>query len=153
MDVAALPGEEIPFLMPRFITFRAVLVLFALGSAACGSDSPTTNPDTSTPVSVTESFTDTLTVNGGRTTPFTASRAGTVTARITALSPDDTVSIGLSLGTWNGTVCQIILANDAAVLNSTITGTAQGTGQFCARIYDVGKLTAATDYTIEVTHF
>ena len=139
--------------MPRSTPFWALSVLLALGSAACGDNNPTTTPDTSPPVSVTESFSDTLTVNGGRTTPFTVSRAGTVTAKITALSPDDSITIGLSLGTWNGAVCQIILANDAAVLNTTITGTAQGTGQFCARVYDVGKLTAATDYTIEVTHF
>jgi len=132
----------------------AALLLGALGSVGCGSDNTVTNPtDTGTPVSVTESFTDTLTVNGGRTQAFTVNRAGTVTARIAALSPDDTITIGLSLGTWNGSVCQIILANDAAVLNSQITGTAQNTGQFCARIYDVGKLTGATDYTIEVTHF
>ena len=131
----------------------AALLLGALGSAACGNDT-VTNPDTGqTPVSVTESYTDTLTVNGGRTTPFTVNRAGTVTAKISALSPDDTVTIGLSLGTWNGSACQIILANDAAVLNTTITGTAQATGQFCARLYDVGKLTAATDYTIDITHF
>jgi hypothetical protein len=34
-----------------------------------------------------------------------------------------------------------------------VTGTAQQTGNFCVRIYDVGKLTASTNYTIDVTHF
>ena len=139
--------------MPRSTTYCAILFLTALGTAACGSDSTGPAPTEPSAVSVTESYTDTLTVNGARTQPFSVNRAGTVTARITALSPDDTVTIGLSLGTWNGAVCQIILANDNALLNATVTGTAQATGQFCARVYDVGKLTAATDYTIEITHF
>jgi hypothetical protein len=34
-----------------------------------------------------------------------------------------------------------------------VTGTAQSVGQFCARVYDVGKLTAPTDITLDVTHF
>jgi hypothetical protein len=126
--------------------------LAVLGTA-CGSSSTPTTPTDSDAVSVTESFTDTLTVNGAKTQPFTASRAGTVTATITALSPDATVTVGLSLGTWNGSACQIIIANDAAVLNTVVTGTAQATGNFCVRVYDVGKLTAATDYTLAVTHF
>jgi hypothetical protein len=57
------------------------------------------------------------------------------------------------MGTWNGSACQIILANDNAALNVTLTGTANSVGQFCARVYDVGKLTATVDYSIEVTHF
>jgi hypothetical protein len=104
-------------------------------------------------VSITETVSDTVTVNGALTAPFTVSTIGAVTARLTALAPDDTVTVGLSLGTWNGAACALIITNDAAVLNTTVTGTAQSIGQFCARVYDVGKLTAATDFTIEITHF
>ena len=78
-----------------------------------------------------------------------------MSAKLTALGPDGTVLVGLSLGTWNSQtgVCQIILRNDAAVLNTTITGAAQQTGNFCVSIYDVGKLTGLTTYSIDVTHF
>ena len=124
-----------------------------LGTAGCGSDNPTTPPDTSTPTAVTETNSDTLTVNGAKTQPFTVTRAGTVTATVVALDPDTTVAFGLSLGTWNGAACAIIIANDAAVLNTTVTGTAQAAGSFCARIYDVGKLTAPANYTLQITHF
>jgi hypothetical protein len=124
-----------------------------LGAAACGSNNTPTNPDTSTPVAVTETNSDTLTVNGARTQPFTVTRAGNVSATVTALDPDSTVTFGLSLGTWNGSACAIIIANDNALLNTTVTGTAQSAGSFCARIYDVGKLTAPTDYTLQITHF
>src|SRR5262245_6121419 len=115
--------------MHRFIPSFTVLgsVLLALGAAACGNNNPTTPPTTEVPT-ITESYSDTVTVNGAHTQPFTVSKAGTVTATLIALAPDSTVTIGLSLGTWNGTSCQIILANDAAVLNSAVTGTAQTGG-------------------------
>jgi hypothetical protein len=144
--------------MPRSTPYSAILRSIIVASAAfaaagCGSDN-LLNPTPGTPpTSVTESFTATVTVNGAITQPFTVSTIGTVTARLSALSPDDTVTVGLSLGTWNGAACALTITNDAAVLNTTVTGTAQTVGQFCARVYDVGKLTAATDYTIDITHF
>jgi hypothetical protein len=139
--------------MLRFLTFRALLLLAPL-AAACGSDDVTDTPTAPTPVAVTEQFNGTLTPNGGRTHEFTVQQAGTVNVRLSSLTPDDTVVIGLSLGTWNGQVCQVILPNDKATLNTTVTGTAQNTGLFCARVYDAaGTLTASTDYTIDVTHF
>jgi hypothetical protein len=138
--------------MLRFRTFRALLLLAPL-AAACGDDNPTT-PTAPTPVAVTETFSGTLTPNGGRTHEFVVQQAGTVTVRLSALAPDDTINIGLSLGTWNGAVCQAILSNDRAALNATVTGTAQQTGLFCGRVYDAaGSLTTATDYTIDITHF
>ncbi|HKE82300.1 MAG TPA: hypothetical protein VKB50_01030 [Vicinamibacterales bacterium] len=124
-----------------------------LGTSACGSNNPTTTPDTSTPTAVTETNSDTLTVNGGKTQPFTVSKAGTVTATVVALDPDPAVVFGLSLGTFNGSSCTLIVTNDSAALNVTVTGTAQAAGSYCARIYDVGKLTAPTNYTLQITHF
>jgi len=132
--------------------FLVVLLLAPL-VAGCGDDNSTDGPTAPTPVSVTEVFAGDLNPNGGRTHPFVVQQAGGVSAKLTALSPDDTLTVGLSLGTWNGQVCQIILANDAALLNTTVTGAAQQTGQFCVRIYDNGKLTASTDYQVDVTHF
>ena len=139
--------------MLRSVTFRALLLLAPLAAAACGDDNTTNTPTAPTPVAVTEQFSDSLNPNGGRTHPFIVQQAGTVSVRLTALGPDDTATVGLSLGTWNGQVCQIILANDAALLNTAVTGTAQQTGQFCVRVYDVGKLTASADYTVDITHF
>ena len=138
--------------MLRSFTFRALLLLAPL-AAGCGDDNESNLPDAPTPVSVTETFAGNLNPNGGRTHPFNVLQAGAVSVKLTALSPDDTLTVGLSLGTWNGQVCQIILRNDAALLNATVIGTAQQTGQFCASIYDVGQLTAATDYSIDITHF
>jgi hypothetical protein len=138
--------------MLRSSTFRALLLLAPL-AAGCGSDDLPDTPTAPTPVAITEPFNGDLNPNGGRTHPFVVQQAGQVSARLTALAPDDTLTVGLSLGTWNGQVCQIILANDAAVLNVTVTGSAQQTGQFCVRVYDVGRLTASITYQIDVTHY
>jgi YD repeat-containing protein len=134
--------------------FLALLLLAPL-VVACGDDDQSNLPNVPTPVAVTETFGGTLTPNGGRTHEFTVQQAGTVVVKLATLSPDDTVVIGLSLGTWNGANCaSSVISNDKAMLNASVVGTAQQTGLFCARVYDAaGTLTAATDYTIEVTHF
>lgn len=139
--------------MLRSRTLGALLLLAPL-AAGCGDNDDPTIPTAPTPVAVTETFSDTLTRNGGVTHEFVVQQAGAVTVRLAALSPDDTVTVGLSLGTWNGAVCSALLPNDKAVLNTTVTGNAQNTGIFCARVYDAaGSLPTPTDYTIEVTHF
>jgi hypothetical protein len=140
--------------MSRSTTLFALLLLAPLSISACGSDDPTT-PTEPTPVEIVEpSISGTLTPNGAQTHPFSVQRAGQVVARITALAPDETLKIGLSIGTWNGESCQLIITNDSATLNSTAVGTAQQTGQFCARVYDAaGTVTTATDYTLEIRHF
>jgi len=138
--------------MRHLTTLFTVLLPVSLVSIGCGSTNTPTGPTEPAPVQVTETFSGTLTVNGGRTHTFAVDRAGTVTAQLTTLS-DGAATVGLSLGTWNGVACQVVIANDAAVLSSGITGTAQATGQFCVRLYDVGALTAAVDYSVDVTHF
>jgi hypothetical protein len=139
--------------MLRFRTFGALLLLAPL-AAGCGGDNSNNTPTGPEPVAVTETVNGTLTPNGGRTHEFVVQQAGTVTVKLSALAPDDTINIGLSLGTWNGAVCTAILANDKAALNTAVTGSAQQTGLFCARVYDsAGSLTTSTDYTLDITHF
>ena len=133
-----------------------LLVAAALAAAGCGDD-PITNPDTTPPTSITETFTGTVTVNGAVTVPFIVQTAGTVLATLTVLDPsNDETRIGLSLGTWNGVVCTVgapTLANDDAKVGVTLTASATATGNYCARVYDVGKLIQATAFEITVTHF
>jgi len=138
--------------MRHFATLL-MLSFAAVPSTGCGSsDDPTDLPTQPTPVAVTETFSGRLTVNGLTAHPYTVDRAGTTSAQLKTLS-DATATVALSLGTWNGAACQIIIANPAAVLNTTVTGTAQSTGQFCVLLQDTGRLTTAVDYTIDVTHF
>lgn len=64
-----------------------------------------------------------------------------------------TTVVGLALGTWSGTVCSVVLTADLAGVGSAIYGQVQGQGSLCARVYDVGKITAPATFTVEVTHF
>jgi hypothetical protein len=150
--------------MPRLTRFLFVLPLCAtLVLTACGDDTPTA-PTAPTPTAVTETFSDTLNINGARTHLFNVTQTGGVTATLTAVSGDGTV-VGLGIGTWNGTfdkndpatslntgACAITIARDSALQGATASGNAS-VGNFCARVYDVGKLTGSVDYTITVTHF
>jgi len=111
-----------------------------------------TPPTEPSPVTISETFSDSLNANGLRIHAFTVSRAGTVSAQLATLS-DPAATVGLSIGTWNGAACQIVIVNPAAVLNTTVTGTAQAIGEFCVMLNDVGKLTTSVDYSVTVTHF
>lgn len=134
------------------LSSTALTLAAALLLAGCGDDSESNTPTAPTPVAVTESFTGSLNPNGGITHPFAVQQTGSVTATLSAVSPEGT-TIGLSLGTWNGQSCQIILANDNAAQGMSVVGTATSTGSFCARVYDVGKLPGLTDYELSVTHY
>ena len=130
-----------------------VLVIIAAVSGGCSGliDELPTTPD---PVITTETFTGTLTVNGGRTHPFFTSATGAITATLTSLgdAPADT-TVGFSLGTLAGASCNVVLANDQAVVTSVLNGTVSTLGgQLCVRMYDVGRLSGPVDYTFTVSH-
>jgi hypothetical protein len=137
----------------RRLTVRGVLLCaMAALAGACGSSTPVTPTP---PTLVTDTFSGTLTQNGGTTHQFAIAATGTVTATLTSVGPDSTKPIGFSLGTLLGTVCQAVLVNDAAVQTNALTGAAQIGGTFCVRVYDTGSITSATGpftYTVTVTH-
>lgn len=65
----------------------------------------------------------------------------------------DTPAVGLALGTYSGTTCSIVLANDVSGPGAAVNGIVQGQGTLCARVYDVGKMPIPANFTIEVTHY
>jgi hypothetical protein len=136
---------------------RAVLLLalvFELaGAVACGDENDAVTTPTPDRPTTTETFTGTLTVNGAATHPFVATGSGQITLTLTTLSPDAAARIGVSLGTFNGTACQIVITNDNATQGATVIGVAGASGNFCARVQDVGRLTEPTDYTLTIVHF
>jgi len=127
-------------------------IVAAMLTVGCGSSSTPTTPTALPSVPVTEAFAGTLNINGGAAFPFTSSGAGSVSATLTSLGPDSPLSIGLGLGTWNGTSCQQLLSNDSAFQGQTLLGTATASGSLCVRLYDVGKLTDAIAYTVTIVH-
>ena len=133
------------------------LALTAFASAACDK-TVTTIPDSGpTSPEVTEPpFTGTLTINGGVTQAFSATAVGNVTAVIANIDPntsDFSLSVGLALGTWNGTSCQIVLVNDNAGVGAGVAGFANAAGELCARVYDVGKLTQPVTFDVTIKHY
>lgn len=135
---------------------RSLLLLPALSlaivAAGCGSDTPTAPTDTPA-VQVTETFFGTVTVNGAATSTFDEAKAGSITVQLTALTPDDTVKVGMELGTWDGVGCAVGVSTTSAALNSSLIGTATGPGTLCVRVHDVGGLTQPTDFEVRVDHY
>ncbi len=127
------------------------VAMLALAAAACGDSTTTPTPPETTPI--TDTYSSTLNQNGAVTHTFVTSQSGSVTARLTSLTPDSTILVGLSMGTWSGTQCQVVLTNDKAAVNSFIVGTTSASGNLCVRIYDTGGVVDPTTYEIQVTHF
>lgn len=136
----------------RLFKFVAFVLPVAMFAVACEGDiaSIPTTPD---PVTVTETFTGTLNINGAATHSFNTLATGTVTATLTSLGENPPAAVGLSMGTMSGSTCSLVLTNDRAVVTSVVTGTVTTlVGSLCVRIYDVGSLTQAVPYEVRVEH-
>ena len=131
---------------------RLCAVLLAVTAGGCSGviDQLPTTPD---PVITTETFTGTLTINGGQTHQFFTAATGAVTATLTSLGEAPPERVGFSMGTMAGSTCSIVLANDQAVVTSVLTGTVSTLqGALCVRMYDVGRLTGPVESTFTVSH-
>jgi hypothetical protein len=138
--------------MFRFVS-RALLIGALLITTACGDDAATpTTPTATPPPTITETFSGSINRNSAATHTFLAQAAGAVTATLTTLAPEGTEAIGLSLGTWNGTACQLIIANTAAAQGAIVVGIASQAGNLCVFVQDVGKIATAASYEITVVH-
>ncbi len=140
--------------MDRSLCGRLLLIVgLAAAVASCGGSTPATptTPTSTTPV--TDTFNGTLTKNGAVTHSFTAAAAGSVTATLSDLAPDSTLAIGMSLGTWNGAACTLVIANNTATKGTALSGTINSAGNFCVMVNDAGATIAdAVTYTVTVTH-
>jgi hypothetical protein len=144
--------------MRSFLPVFAILALAALGAAGCDDDVETPTTPTPPTSSVTESFSGTVSRNGATTFPFSVGGNGQVTATLATFAaasgtlPDGSV-IGISLGNWNGTTCQIVLANDKAIQGTFVTGTMSRSGDLCLRVYDsTGELATTATFKVDVVH-
>ena len=132
----------------RFLSIAALLLVVS----ACDNDDATVITPEPTP-DVVEPFQGVIALNGGITHPFVVTRTGVITAQLVSLSPDSTLVVGLALGTWNGSICQIIRVNDQTKQGDVVDGATSSPGNFCVRIYDAnGTLAQAQAYLIHVFH-
>jgi len=139
--------------MHRGVRRELVTLGLVLLTAGCNNSnsSATTTPTSTT--TITESFGPaSLTKNGAITWTFAISVGGAVGATLQTVSPDSSIVVGLDLGTWNGTGCQIVLPNNNAQQGTSIAGEIQSAGNLCVRVYDVGNVVHPEAVSVVVTH-
>jgi hypothetical protein len=138
--------------MLRGIARGGVLAALAALAGACGSTTTVVAP---TPVTVSETFSGTLIPASAGVFTFNTLTGGAVTSTLTAIGPDNTKTVGFSLGTYNGAVCTVILDNAAAAQGFAFTANTSSIGTYCVRIYDNGSTTSdkvPSTFTITVSH-
>ena len=136
--------------MQRWIRILSVLTVVAL-LTACGDD-PESPTAPTPPVLITETFSGSVSRNGIVIHTFTTQASGTVTATMTTLAPDSELLVGLSLGTWNGTACQLVITKTDAKQATVLTGLVSALGSLCVVINDVGNIVDPVSYEVTVVH-
>jgi len=125
----------------------------ALAVAGCltigcgGISSPSNN--------VMDSVTGTLLPQGAVTHPFSVSKTGEYTVKLTALAPTSNALIGLALvvGNNDGTcTTSVFQQNNFSSLNVQALGGQIISGKYCVLIFDIGTITTAQTYTLAVSH-
>ena len=130
-------------------------LVIAIGGAAAGCSGEIDNlPTTPDPVTVTETFSGSININGAATHNVFTGATGPVTATITSLGESAPAKVGFSIGTLSSVgVCSVVMHKDDAVVNTSLSGTVSTlAGSLCVRIFDVGALTESVPYTFTVAH-
>jgi len=132
---------------------RGVVVAAFCAAAACGD---TTTPTAPAPTIITETYSGTLIPASAGTFSFTTLTGGSVIATLTTLGPDNTKTVGFSLGTFvtASKTCTVVMDNVSATEAFAFTAQTSSIGTYCVRIYDNGTRTDSTPYTytISVAH-
>jgi hypothetical protein len=151
--------SSIPSFIRRTISLRfALLLIPALAVVAgCGSSGTVTAPTVGLPTILTETFSGSINRNSAYTHPFSVMDSGNVTVFLITstdnTNPDNNaIPLGVSLGTWNGASCAIVVANDNVSPGTSITGQATAAGNLCVRVYDVGFIPSSASYELLVDH-
>jgi hypothetical protein len=130
-DVGGLPGPS------------AVLVRVAISNGT---------PSNNTVVTGTEFFTSTLGRNGAVTHEQVFTYGGAVSVTLTSVGTDNSNTVGLAFGIWDGTACRVQTSvNTTAGTNAQIS-TNVDAGSYCVRLLDLGTLTSLTLFSIATVH-
>jgi hypothetical protein len=127
----------------------AAIALALTLAGACGGSSATT--PTPTPSLITETFNGTVLAGGFAFHNFNVAAQGSLTATLTSLSPQSTITMGFGIGQPSGVDCTLLSTNESAKVGSVLQGTIT-VGAFCVRIYDIGNVQVSDDYVLTVVH-
>jgi hypothetical protein len=153
--------------MRRMFWRALLLVAVAAVASACDNNNNFSTPTgpTTPPTVIQETFKGILLKNAAYTHPFAVTAAGNVSVFLLSsadpANPDNkAIQIGVSLGTWNGTSCAIVIASDNIMpvnadtpLQGQLLGQATAAGNLCVRVYDVGFVPGAATYELLIDHF
>jgi len=152
----------------RRLFCRALLVVaVAVLVSACDDNNNFSTPigPTTPPTVLTETFSGTLLKNAAYTHTFTVTDSGDVSVfLLQSVDPahpeNNAIPIGVSLGTWNGVSCSVVIASDSIMPVNTdnpsqgrLTGRATAAGNLCVRVYDVGFVTGSASYELLIDHY
>ena len=152
----------------RRLFWRALaLVAVTAVASACDDNNSSLTPTgpTTPPTVLTETFSGTLLKNAAYTHPFAVTDSGEVSVfllqSVDPARPDNNaIPIGVSLGTWNGISCSIVIASDSVMPVNTdnpsqgrVIGRATAAGNLCVRVYDVGFVSGAANYELLIDHY
>jgi hypothetical protein len=129
---------------------RALLLVVPLAIAVSGCGD-TTDPITiPTPIEVTETFGGTV-GQGGVSYHVVNAKVGNVTLTMTAIGPDSSATVGMSIGVLNSIACTAVMENPTARVGSQLLGTATGLATLCVKMYDAGTIALADTLTYEIS--
>jgi hypothetical protein len=143
-------------LMGRSLLGICILAL-SVASASCDESDPPSTPSPIWSGAITvESFSGTLPVGGTAFYSFVSPHTGVINLTLISLTENGQPSsntVNLGLGAPSGTTC-------AVGVNSLTTGpgvsqhvsVAIPAGTYCARIQDVGNLTSAAAFSVNISH-
>jgi hypothetical protein len=130
----------------------AATVLAAAGFVAlsCGG---ITDPSKNT----VDTFSGTVAVGGEARHPFSASKTGELSVKLTALAPASNTFVGLIWAQAGGdgncaNAGNLFQQNNFAQLNVPALSGAIISGRYCIIVYDSGAFAAPQNYTISVSH-
>jgi len=127
-------------------------LLVAPFGVACdnGPLPPDTTPEITLPTSpVTEIFSSNLVVGGSASRSF-VSKAGAATVTLTSLGTSSTTKIGMGLGIPDalGSGCLFTRSTETAA-GGQLAATLE-IGSYCVKVWDIGTLTAVTNFTVTI---
>jgi hypothetical protein len=145
--------------MQRLFWRALLLTAVTAAASACNNNNnsvPTT--PTTVPTVLTETFSGTLVKNAAYTHPFSVTDSGDVSVflvqSVDPAQPDNNaIPIGVSLGTWNGVSCSVVIASDNISPGASLTGRATAAGNLCVRVYDIGFVPGAANYELLIDHY
>ena len=119
---------------------------------ATGCDNSPTLPDG--PITVTETFANLIALGGATSRSFVVRNAGDVTMKLVTLGVDSQEEVGMAIGTNNPQTgaCSRDFTEVTSVAAARTISRRFEAGNYCATVYDAGKLTMSAAFTTTIEH-